>query len=191
MTKETFELLEKDIIEKVSNVKDTSHDINHISRVRENSLKICNVLNLKDDDIDKYLLQIICLLHDFAFTYKKSNLFIHIFEGTIVKKIVKKYLEPISDLTKEEKGVILTAVKNHPGSFPYKFLNKNKDIYSKILQDSDTLDLFRKERISNLKNDYPIMMFFMKNMFNPGPEKIKKYLNFEKSVEILYKNDSL
>ncbi|MFC1755836.1 alpha/beta fold hydrolase [Patescibacteria group bacterium] len=188
MQQHTFELLEKDLLKKLKSISDESHGLDHVENVRKNALKICDFLGLQDYEIDRYLLQFICLIHDITHLYHKGNLFVHIFEGRIVEKIVREYLKSINDLTNDEKEVVLSAVKNHPGSFPYKILNEKQDIYSKILQDSDTLDLFRKERVENLRKNYPLMMFFMGPLFDPSEEKMKNYINIKKNVEILKEN---
>jgi pimeloyl-ACP methyl ester carboxylesterase len=146
MDKKTFEEIKKDCIETVRHTLDAQHSIDHLVRVESNALRIVQYLNYANK-IDLNLLRSICYLHDMAYIKHKPGLITYFFEGSLAVGVLREYLNKY-DLTNKEKNIILTAVKNHPLAFPFRKLNKNKDIYSKILQDADQLDYFHLIRVS-------------------------------------------
>lgn len=121
------------------------HNIEHLHRVTKNAYAITAFLG-NNDSIDINILTAICYLHDMTWIFYKQSIFSYMYEGIIsqipVIQILKKYMIP-----KNERSVILNAIRNHPHSFPFRILNKKQDLYTKILQDADTFDFFHQERI--------------------------------------------
>jgi hypothetical protein len=172
---------------------DPLHRNDHAERVRLNSLKLIKILKL-EDKIDKNLLQAICLLHDVPQSvFKKYPLgFIgkHISEKLIIKKNLPAILNRFN-LGEEVKKVMYNAIYHHPGSIPYMVLNKNADYYTKILQDSDSLDYFSMERLNMLMHSkdngifYKIGSMIAHPYFKYGRANIKKFLNYTESAQAL------
>jgi len=126
------------------------HAFDHVERVARNTVKIAEILGLKKE-IDINLLQAAGYLHDVpkALTYPdlKSSIKTNFFEAQLVKKMMPGILAKL-DVDSKEKEVLFKATVNHPLSYPYRKLNKKGDVYTKILQDADTLDLFSPERMA-------------------------------------------
>ena len=156
------------------------HDIRHVERVRNNALLITDILG-KKDEIDKNLLEAMCYLHDILITRKKGNLLLslynYIFERSINRRhlgsIIKKY-----NLPENESQLLTHAIINHPYSIPYRILNKNNDIYSKILQDADSIDYISGQRLESFNKTRgflsPISTFYIYLI----RKNIRYFLNF-------------
>jgi hypothetical protein len=138
--------------------KDPQHNGAHLLRVEKNARKIVNLLGFSNK-IDTNLLGSVCYLHDLAFTKHKPGIVNYVREGKRVKRIVTKFLEGF-DLSDFEKKIIIRAVWKHTFSFPFRRLNKKEDIYSKILQDADTLDTFSPERLMQLVSSAKKYFFY-------------------------------
>ena len=122
-------------------------------------------------------------LHDILLAKRKSKnyfsqLYSHIFEKALNKKQIRQVLEQFN-LSAEEKEILATAIINHPYSIPYRRLNKQKDLYSKILQDADSLDYVSPERESNfIKGKGKRVIRLTKMYLSWIRNNLEKYLNF-------------
>lgn len=152
MTQKQLNQIEKLVKSYLKGYRNSQHDFSHVLRVKQNAKKIVDILGIKSD-IDLNLLQATCLLHDLVWT--KQNPFLlaltYVFEGTLIKKFVGRNIEPLN-IVGWEKEIMLKAVSKHSKSFPFKKLNRKEGLYTKILQDADTLDLFNEQRVENFKN---------------------------------------
>ncbi len=162
--------------------KDKQHSFGHAERVAKNALWITDILKV-GDGFDKNLLQAACYLHDIVITKRNSRnyfsqFYSHIFEKLLNKKYIRQTLEYF-DLPPEEEQILAVSIVNHPYSIPYRVLNKQRDLYSKVLQDADSLDsvsLRREHSFINRKGKIltyltSIYLFWIRN-------NIEKYLNF-------------
>ena len=88
------------------------------------------------------------------------------------------------DIDEGESAIIENAIYKSPFSFPFKILNPNGDLYTKILQDADTLDFFTKQREESFKAAkkniifYAFLGLFSDWALKYGRGNLKKYLNF-------------
>lgn len=144
MTNGNLSKIEEYVLTKLKSSKDTSHGWGHISRVRENALKIVNYLKINDMDLN--LLQACCLLHDLCYTeFTTGSPYIYFFETKeTVKILLRDRLDHLSFINEADWQIILEAVKVHSLSFPLRQLNKRRNYYCKILQDADTLDFYHE-----------------------------------------------
>lgn len=169
---------------------DIQHNFDHIDRVRKNALRIIRILGV-EKKVDKNLLQAACLLHDLVFTEHAPGLVVYFFEGYLVKKKAQYILDAVGVGQKDQK-IIINAIVRHSLSFPFRRLNKNRDVYTKVLQDADTLDYFHSERIKNLKVAsrkspfYRILSLFSNLGFNYGKKNMEKFLNFPELATLFY-----
>jgi len=91
-----------------------------------------------------------------------------------------------------EREVIENAIYSSSFSFPFRRLNKNKDLYTQILQDADTLDFFSKEReksFDKVKKDfgfYNILGLVSTGALKYGRKNLSKYLNFPQLAKEYY-----
>lgn len=161
---------------------DKQHNFDHVDRVAKNALKIVDVLDVTNK-IDKNLLQAACYLHDLAASKNKSSNYFsqflnHIFEKKINKKHILGILANF-DLTWDDSQILLVAIINHSYSIPYRILNKQKDLYSQILQDADSLDYVISNREDSfLEGKGKIAVFLVRMYLNWIRNNIEKYLNF-------------
>lgn len=132
--------------------KDPLHNFSHIERVVQNARRIVHTLKLQNT-VDEHVLTACCYLHDVVIVgenNKREGLWHqiknHVREPQMNKNHLPKILQQF-DLSKSEYAVIYNAIINHPHSIPYRRLNKKRDIYTKILQDADTLDYVSHERV--------------------------------------------
>lgn len=181
MNQKQLHHVEKLTKEYLANVKDLQHDFDHANRVRKKALNIADILGVKND-IDLNLLQASCLLHDL--TYSRKNpiplILIYIIEGFLAKSFVNKALKTLN-ISDQNRQIITKTISKHSKSFPFKKLNKKEDLYTKILQDADTLDFFNKQRIENFKNinGFTKKCSLLINLFvSYGKKNINKFLNF-------------
>ena len=96
------------------------------------------------------------------------------------------------DINKNEKKIIENAIYSSPFSFPFRRLNKGRDLYTQILQDADTIDFFSKEREISFKKAikdfsfYAFLGLFSNWALKYGRTNLKNYLNFPQLAEELY-----
>lgn len=175
--------------------KEPLHSFQHGERVAKNAEKIAEIMNLKDK-IDVNLLKVCGLVHDIPISSHGFTLFHHFFEPLFVRNDMPRILSNL-ELSDLEKKIVLTATINHVYSYPYRRLNKNKDVYSKALQDADTLDLFSPERQETFKNNinfsfsYREMNIFARLFFGFGKKYLAWYLNYPEiaqHIDEFYKN---
>ena len=118
----------------------------------------------------------------------KNRIYTYIFERSLVKKELENILLKF-DVDKEESEIIIKACSSHTHSFPFKRLNKNNDLYTRLLQDADTVDLFHQERLSITKK--PFLEKYFSTLIDKvkylGIKNIRKYLNFPELYEEAYK----
>lgn len=167
--------------EYLRHTKDSQHHFDHILRVKQNALKIVKLLGV-EEKVDLNIIQASCLLHDI--TYSTNNSYplflVYLFEGFLSKNIVINILKSLN-ISSKEIFTISNAISKHSKSFPFKKLNKNSDLYTKILQDADTIDFFNEKRVKNFK-DSSILTSRASSIINKitdyGKDNIHKYLNF-------------
>ena len=143
MTESSLLGVKNDVIKNFCQLKDTQHNLCHLENVTKRALRAAQKYNL-----DLSLMEAVCYLHDLTFTEYKSGLKTYIFEGRLITKILNNYLYKFG-IDKNEKEIIITACRKHPHSFPFRRLNKKSDLYTKILQDADTLDYFNEKRMKS------------------------------------------
>ena len=146
-------------VRKYSASRGRRHDVEHVQRVRNNAFAILKALDV--GSVDKDMLEALCYLHDIPMCEASrgtilSHAFVHVFEKSIIKKRIFSLIEQFR-LTVEEKKILMTAMINHPYSIPYRCLNKQSDMYSKILQDADSLDYVSPIREHQFKEAHPTL----------------------------------
>lgn len=168
--------------EKVKKGTGSQHGWDHIERVRNNALKIINLLKIKDIDLN--LLEASCYLHDVPIN--RVNYY-PLLNHWLEKLTIKRYLPEILGefkIKENEKNILFNAVYSHPFSIPYKHLNRDKDIYTQVLQDADSIDYFSHEREKSYVNSinkimiYRLGRFFSKKYLSYGRSHLGQYLNF-------------
>lgn len=170
--------------------RDLKHRWDHVIRVKDNAVKITKILG-KEKQVDLRMLKICCLLHDITYFYKKQSIQVYFFEGTIAKRKVSLILKRFN-INKNDRKTIEYAVKVHHLSFPFAKLNRDKDIYTKILQDADTIDYFSKERInpygSGIERNFikKVIYYFVVRLTDYGKANIEDYLNYPKIGRLFY-----
>jgi hypothetical protein len=159
------------------------HTWDHIERVVRNAHWIVEKTGVKVPDLT--LLEAACCLHDLPVVSLKKGwlgpIATHIQEKDAIKEKLPKILDNFS-LTKDERNTLFTTIYNHPFS-QWGKLNRDKDAYSQVLQDADTLDGFDDARVASykVKNapfyymlavilSRPYLWFYRKN--------IRHFLNF-------------
>lgn len=125
----------------------SQHDYGHLQRVEQNALQILSCLDVrKRKRVRKNTLLATCFLHDITYTKKLPRWYAYLFEGMIAKKLATKLLLD-GGVSRHDTRIITRAISKHPHSFPFRRLNKARDLYTQILQDADTLDFFAATRI--------------------------------------------
>lgn len=145
----------------------------HSFRVMEYSIEIAKSLNLKEEDVK--LAQTIGLLHDISRfeqwtnykTYSDEDSYDH---GNRAFELLRDE-DFICDLDKEEKEIILVAVKNHNKYEIEKNISEKALLMANIIRDADKLDIMKEQgntltqEILNL-NDECINCFKEERIFN-------------------------
>ena len=166
----------------VSNNKDPQHGWKHLQRVVSFAEMIVGSLEV-EGKIDINLLLAACYLHDINRAYYAPTLVNYFLETRNSKKILPVIINELN-IKGSEKKIIENAIYSSSFSFPFKRLNKKGDLYTKILQDADTLDYFSKEReasFNKAKKDFRFYAFlglFSGWALNYGRNNLKNYLNF-------------
>ncbi|MDO8537269.1 MAG: HD domain-containing protein [archaeon] len=125
----------KEILKELKNEKlDAGHGIDHLIRVYENGFKVSKRTNL-----DKDVLTAALLLHDYDRTDEKNHA---LKSAQKAKTILQKI-----DFSNEKINLVFNAIKNHSRTDLSK---SKKDIYSKIIYDSDKLDGIGKQAIDRV-----------------------------------------
>jgi HD domain len=156
------------------------HDIHHVERVSTNALKICGILG-KDHEIDRNLLSAAGYLHDILITNIKGNLLLPLYYNFLERSINRKHLGGVIkkfNLPENESQILSEAIINHPYSIPYHILNKNNDIYSKILQDADSIDYISDARLASFNKKMWFLSSISKFYIYLIRKNIRYFLNF-------------
>jgi len=182
MTQKQLVQIKKYCLEKMALSQDPQHDIGHIQRVKQNALKITDLLNLKSK-LNLNLLQAICYLHDIHYSNLIPSLKAHLTEEKILQQTLPRVIKQF-DIFSKDQEIILDAIYNSPHSFPFKKLNPQGSYYLKILQDADTIDYFSPERLVSLKQAkkkfffYRLVSLFSGPVLRFGLKNLKNYLNY-------------
>lgn len=191
MTNKELERIKETVLKRLKD-HDIKHGPDHLRRVTKNALKAVKILNL-EKKIDLNLLQAICLLHDITYVQPKFKyrLADYVLERSIATRVLYPILKSLS-INQSDSKKILQACSKHPHSFPFKRLNKSSDYYTKILQDSDTIDFFNQKRVTQFKRQIKpsFISGLIKPFFNPyinyGRKNLKRYLNYPQLYEKLF-----
>lgn len=176
--------------DRVRKIKDPQHGFIHLERVANFAQKIVKTLKV-ENKIDINVLLAACYLHDINHTFYPPGLLNYFLERRRLKKVLPKVLAEL-DIDVREKAVIENAIYLSPFSFPFKMLNKNGSLYTKILQDADTLDFFSYERevsFNRAKKNivfYAFLGLFSDRVLNYGRKNIGKFLNFPQTAKEAY-----
>ena len=184
MTRPQLAKIRKFAIAEMQKSVDPQHNFPHVDRVRRNALRIAKILNF-DGVIDRNLLSAICYLHDLAFTVHRPSLSTWFLEGHLVKKqLLRLSLFELLGVLPEEQHIIVIAIIHHPLGFPLQKLNRQRDVYTQILQDADTLDFFTAERLTAFTVSRQLFLFYRVCALFSGfshrlyRRNIHRYLNF-------------
>lgn len=181
MTKTQLNKVKIFVKQRTSKLKDPQHGWSHLSRVANYAMHITKTLSA-DKKIDTNLLQAACFLHDINHTYYSPGIFNYFLESKRLKKVLPKILSELS-IPESEKEIIENAIYSSPFSFPFRKLNKDKDLYTQILQDADTLDFFSKERERSFKSAvkdfsfYAFLSLFSNWALKYGRKNLYDFLN--------------
>lgn len=185
----------------------------HSLRVMEISRQIAEGLELSQEEIDLAIL--IGLLHDIArfeqytqyHTFKDMLSIDHgDFGAKILEKDIRKYIE-----SNKYDDIIIKAVKNHNKFKIEEGINKNEELFSKIIRDADkidilyeTVEMFWKGKESEVENsiisEYVVQQIKDKSQIKlklkESPvDNIMKFvafifdINFKTSFQLLKKED--
>ncbi len=166
---------------KKGEARDPQHDFSHLLRVANFAKQVIKTLGV-EDKVDHNLLLAACYLHDVNHLFYPPGIFNYFLEKRMLKKVLPKVLAQLR-INGDEKNILEKAIYSCPFSFPFRKLNPDGDIYTKVLQDADTLDYFSKEREENLnriKNSslyYFLIGLFSKYVLSYGRKNIADYLN--------------
>ncbi len=191
MTPESYYRVENFVKRIMDGKNDPQHGLDHLLRVQSNAARIAEIIGV-ESKINKNLLMALCLLHDvpmnMAGNFPLGFIGKHLAEKFIIRRKLPGILDELP-LTVDEKRIVFGAIVNHPHSIPYKHLNKNKDLYTKILQDADSLDYFSNERMASLEKSkerffiYRIGSLVSGPYFTWGRKNMREFLNFPEIAE--------
>ena len=190
MTEAKLNKVKNLVNDRVREIKDIQHGWIHLQRVADFAQKIIKTLKV-ENKIDVNVLLAACFLHDINHTFYSPGLLNYFLERKRLKKVLPKVLAGL-DIDEREKVILENAIYLSPFSFPFKMLNKNADLYTKILQDADTLDFFSYEReVSFNKAKKNIVFYAFLGLFSDralayGRKNIVNYLNFPQVAKELY-----
>lgn len=176
--------------DRVREIKDPQHGWIHLQRVANLAQKIVKTLKV-GNKLDMNLLLAACFLHDINHTFYSPGLLNYFLEKRRLKKVLPKVLAELN-IDVNEKGIIKNAIYLSPFSFPFKMLNKSGDLYTKILQDADTLDFFSYERENSFNRAkknivfYAFLGLFSNHALAYGRKNIGKFLNFPQLAKESY-----
>jgi len=190
MTNPQLEEVKNLVKEKTRKMKDPQHGFLHVQRIAILAEKIVKTLGL-ENKTDLNLLLAACFLHDINHTYFPPGFLNYFLEKRRLKKVLPRVLAELT-INADEKKIIEKAIYAHPFSFPFKRLNPNGDLYTKVLQDADTLDFFSEEREISFKKaakDFSFYSFLglLSNWaLKYGRNNLSRYLNFPQLAEEPY-----
>jgi len=182
MTGEELKKVEKFVRLKMNESNDPQHGWDHLERVRKNAITIVKYLNAKDIDLN--LMQAACLLHDVPMSmFKHGPALRHWLENLAINIYLPYILETLK-ISKGESEILFRAIKFHTFSIPYRRLQRGRDIYTKILQDADSLDFFNYEREESFEKakskyfSYRLASIFSSKFLKWGRRHLELYLNY-------------
>ena len=190
MTQEKLFKVKNFVNEKVRGISDPQHGFKHLERVADFAQKIVKTLRV-ENKIDDNLLLAACFLHDINHTFYSPGLLNYFLERRRLKKVLPKVLTQL-DIDADDKTILENAIYLSPFSYPFKKLNRSGDLYTKILQDSDTLDFFSRQRENSFKRAkknitfYAFLGLFSDRALSYGRMHIANYLNFPKLANESY-----
>jgi hypothetical protein len=190
VTQEKLNKVKNFVNEKVEAVVDPQHGFKHLERVADFAQKIVKTLKV-ENKIDDNLLLAACFLHDINHTFYSPGLLNYFLERVRLKKVLPKVLTEL-DIDADDKTILEKAIYLSPFSFPFKKLNRSGDLYTKILQDADTLDFFSRQRENSFNKAkknilfYSILGLFSQQALAYGRKNIANYLNFPKLANESY-----
>ena len=182
MSEEELKKVKQWVKKEISGTRDLQHGWGHLERVAENARVIVGTLKL-ENKMDTNLLQATCYLHDINRAYFSPTLVNYIFETRNSKSVLPKVLTKLN-VGKKEKRLIENAIYSSSFSFPFRRLNRNGNLYTKVLQDADTLDFFSTQRELDFQKSkkssifYAFLGLFSKWALNYGRKNLSNYLNF-------------
>jgi hypothetical protein len=192
---ETYRRIKSYALTAMAGSKQLRHDDKHVERVKQNALKIIKLLKV-ENQIDKNLIKATCLLHDFAYTVRKATPLTYILEGHIERKVLRPILEKFA-LSEQTKETIIEAVYRHAHSFPFRRLNKGEDIYTKILQDADTLDFFNCIRLNLYIEEHNqgifkgVRKYLSTKLVEYGLNNLGNFLNYPQLARSFFKDSKM
>lgn len=175
----------------VNELSNPLHTWAHLERVSQNACLMVKILGM-ENKLDINLLQAACYLHDTPLSVPKKYAFGAIGKHLFERNIIKRYLPEILDkfnLNPKEKEILFGAILKHSFSIPYRRLNKNKDLYTKILQDADSIDYFSYEREKSLRKVkgnslyYYLLSTISGQYFVFLRKNMRMFLNFPKILD--------
>jgi len=190
MTDSKLEEVKKLVKEKTKNIKDQQHSWQHLQRVAEYAKKIVKSL-MVEGNIDLNLLLAACYLHDINHVFYAPSLINYFLEPKRLKATLPKVLSELK-IDGYDRIIIENAIYSGSFSFPFKKLNRDKNLYTKILQDADTIDFFSSEREVSFKKMvkdfrfYSFLGMFSKQALKFGRTNLGDYLNFPQLAEESY-----
>ena len=190
MTEAKLNKVKNLVNDRVRDIKDIQHGWIHLQRVANFAQKIIKTLKV-ENNIDVNVLLAACFLHDINHTFYSPGLLNYFLERARLKKVLPKVLNEL-DIDIGEKGIIENAIYLSPFSFPFKILNPKGDLYTKILQDADTLDFFSYEREVSFERAkknilfYRVLGLISKHALYYGRKNIANYLNLPQLAKEAY-----
>lgn len=162
--------------------KGSQHGYDHAERVAHNAIWIVKSLSF-ESKLDRNLLLASCYLHDIIITQRDDkNYFIQLFNHIFERKLNKKFIQDITSqfsVPANERQILDRSIINHPYSIPFRCLNEQNDLYSKILQDADSIDYCSKAReLSFTKKSGVLLVLLAKIYLSYIRNHIGNYLNF-------------
>lgn len=187
MTKHQLQAIDKHARRVMSKTLDPQHSYQHVDKVRQNALKIVDILHLQKK-IDLHLLQAACLLHDVTFAYHRPGFITWVKEAKYLKNILPDMLAQFH-LSVGDRYLLSEAVYKHTFGFPFRLLNQKYSLYSQIVQDADFLEAIAKTRLIDLRENrnlskfYKVVSLFSGLFIKRIRNKAGKYLNLPNIVE--------
>lgn len=194
VTSEKLNKVKNLVNEKIRGISDLQHGWMHLVRVANNAKKIVNTLNV-EKKVDLNVLLAACYLHDINHAFYPPGFLNYFMEPIQLKKVLPKVLGQL-DIDNDERAIIENAIYKSPFSFPFKRLNRKGNLYTKILQDADTLDLFSEQRVKDFTRSkkrvffYSLVGLISDFGVNYGKKNIANYLNFPQLAKESYVSKS-
>jgi hypothetical protein len=195
MTESKLKEIKNFVKRKIDKMKDSQHGWKHLQRVADNARNIARSLRV-ESKINMLLLLAACYLHDINHAFYTPGLMNYFLESRRQRRVLPGILSELK-IDGEERRIIENAIYSSSYSFPFKRLNKGGDLYTQILQDSDTIDFFSKQREISFKKAaaefgfYFFLRPFSKWALRYGRNNLKNYLNAPELVQESYVQKSI